>query len=147
MPPGLSFLHVPGAPVPVFWTLAPLRAPALVGWAGGPDAARLSGRPEQVLLREALGSVAQGLRRPAAELEDALDGATVIDWTRDPFARGGYVVFPTGSAWAAGALARPVEGTLFFAGEATAGGLAGTVEGALASGERAAREALAAARR
>jgi monoamine oxidase len=146
VPRALTFLHVPGAPVPVFWTHAPARAPVLVGWAGGPDAARLARRPEEAVLRAALRSAARGLGRAPLELEDALDGASVIDWSRDPFARGGYAVFPTGSAWAPDALARPVEGTLFFAGEATAGGLAGTVEGALASGERAARELLAAAR-
>jgi monoamine oxidase len=140
----LTFLHVPGAAVPVFWTLAPLRAPVLVGWAGGRDALRLSGRREDEVLRAALRSVARGLARPVASLEDALDGAEVIDWGRDPLARGGYAVFPVGAAGAAPALARPVAGTLFFAGEATDPGLAGTVEGALRSGDRAACELLAA---
>jgi monoamine oxidase len=140
----LSFLHVPGAPVPVFWTLAPLRAPVLVGWAGGPDAAPLAGCPAEEVVRAALTSAARGLGRPAPALEEALDGAEVIDWTRDPLAGGGYAVFPVGSAGAAEALARPVERTLFFAGEATDPGLVGTVEGALRSGERAARELLAA---
>jgi monoamine oxidase len=143
-PRALAFLHVPGAAVPVFWTLAPLQAPVLVGWAGGPDARRLAGRPREAVLRTALGAAARGLGLPARSLEDALDGAEVIDWTRDPHARGGYAVFPVGTADAARTLARPVEGTLFFAGEATDPGLAGTVEGALRSGERAARELLAA---
>jgi len=40
------------------------------------------------------------------------------------------------------ALGRPVDGTLFFAGEATNGAEIGTVAGALASGRRAAREVL-----
>jgi monoamine oxidase len=35
-----------------------------------------------------------------------------------------------------------VDGTLFFAGEATTADMIGTVAGALASGRRAAREAL-----
>jgi monoamine oxidase len=138
----LAFLHVPGAPVPVFWTLAPLEAPVLVGWAGGPDAERLAGRPEQEVLRAALRSAARGLGTRAEALEEVLDAGAVVDWTRDPFARGGYAVFPVGSAGASEALARSVAGTLFFAGEATAGVDAGTVEGAIASGERAAREAL-----
>ncbi|HEX9240844.1 MAG TPA: NAD(P)/FAD-dependent oxidoreductase [Anaeromyxobacter sp.] len=146
-PRALSFLHVPGAPIPVFWTLAPLRAPVLVGWAGGPDSARLAGKREVEVLRAAVRSAARGLGCSAGELEDALDGATVVDWTRDPYARGGYAVFPVGSAAAPLVLARPVDETLFFAGEATAGGLAGTVEGALRSGERAAHEALAALER
>ncbi len=143
----LVFLHVPGAPVPVFWTLAPLEAPLLVGWAGGPDAARLAGRREADVVRAALASVGRGLGTPRAALEDRLDGAAVVDWTADPFARGGFAVFPVGSAGAQEALARSVEGTLFFAGEATAGGHAGTVDGALRSGERAAREVAASLRR
>jgi monoamine oxidase len=53
-----------------------------------------------------------------------------------------------GGAGAADRLAAPLGDTLFFAGEATAGGgSTGTVHGALASGQRAAREALAALRR
>jgi monoamine oxidase len=127
----------------VFWTLAPVEAPVLVGWAGGPDAERLAGRPAQEVLRLALRSAARGLGTRAEELEERLDAGTVVDWTRDPFAGGGYAVFPIGSAGASETLARPVERTLFFAGEATAGVDAGTVEGALASGERAAREVLA----
>jgi glycine/D-amino acid oxidase-like deaminating enzyme len=94
------------------------------------------------LLRAALRSAARGLGLGAAALEDRLDGAAVADWTRDPFAGGGYAVFPTGSEGASEALARSVAGTLFFAGEATAGARAGTVDGALATGERAAREVL-----
>jgi monoamine oxidase len=141
-PRALAFLHVAGAAVPVFWTLAPLRAPVLVGWAGGPDAERLAGRREADVLRAALGAAARGLGRSPAALEEALDSGTVVDWTADPLARGGYAVFPAGAGDAPAALARPVERTLFFAGEATAGGLAGTVEGAVRSGERAAAEVL-----
>jgi monoamine oxidase len=139
----LVFLHVPGAQVPVFWTLAPLDAPVLVGWAGGPHGARLAGRRAGEVLRAALASLARGLGRAAVELEELLDGADVVDWTRDPLARGGYAVFPAGSCGASEALARSVAETLFFAGEATAGAHAGTVEGALRSGERAAGEVLA----
>jgi len=40
------------------------------------------------------------------------------------------------------ALARPVQGTLFFAGEMTEPAEMGTVAGALASGRRAARRVL-----
>ena len=139
---GLVLLHVPGAAVPVFWTLAPVEAPVLVGWAGGPDAARLGALREPEVLRAALASAARGLGRTRRDLEERLDAAAVIDWSKDPFARGGYAVFPVGSAGASAELARSVERTLFFAGEATAGPRAGTVEGALESGERAAREIL-----
>jgi len=141
-----SFLRLPGAPVPIFWTLAPARAPLLVGWVGGPRARRLAALGEQAALRAALRGLAPALRRSPRELEQALDGAEVVDWARDPLARGGYAVFPVGAAGAQEALARPVAGTLFFAGEATEPDLAGTVDGALRSGARAAREVLASLR-
>ncbi|HEY4575903.1 MAG TPA: FAD-dependent oxidoreductase [Thermoanaerobaculia bacterium] len=49
---------------------------------------------------------------------------------------------PVGAIDAPGALAAPVEDTLYFAGEATNLADMGTVHGALESGARAAREAL-----
>jgi monoamine oxidase len=139
----LAFLHAPGEPFPVFWTLAPDPAPVLVGWAGGPAAARLSGRPPLVVARSALATLARTLGTVPAALEAELDGWRIADWGADPHARGGYAVFPVGSAWASRALAEPIAGTLFFAGEATASDDAGTVDGALASGQRAADEVLA----
>src|SRR5438132_6328966 len=33
-----AFIHYPDAPIPTWWTQLPLRAPVLVGWAGGPKA-------------------------------------------------------------------------------------------------------------
>jgi monoamine oxidase len=65
------------------------------------------------------------------------------DWSRDPFSRGAYSYPLVGGSDAAIALARPVRGTLFFAGEAAdAEGRNGTVHGAIASGHRAAAQAL-----
>ena len=67
------------------------------------------------------------------------------DWGRDPFARGAYSYITVGGGDARLVLAAPVDDTLFFGGEATANdGQGGTVNGALATGERAAQEALAA---
>ena len=64
------------------------------------------------------------------------------DWSNDPFARGAYSYVVTGGGDARVALAEPVNGTLFFAGEATSNdGQGGTVNGARETGERAAREA------
>ncbi len=137
-----AFLHLPGAPVPVFWTLAPRRAPLLVGWVGGPGAERLSAMDRSAALRAALRGLAPAFGLAPAALEDRLDGAELVDWSKDPLAGGGYAVFPVGSEGASEELARPVSGTLFFAGEATEADFAGTVDGALRSGERAARQVL-----
>jgi monoamine oxidase len=65
------------------------------------------------------------------------------NWERDPFSRGAYSYAAVGGSGAARKLARPVEQTIFFAGEATdTDGHSGTVEGALATGSRAARGVL-----
>lgn len=141
-PGRLVFLHLPRAAVPVFWTLAPRRAPLLVGWVGGPGARRLSALGEAGALRAALRGLAPAFGLAPGAIEDRLEGAELVDWSRDPLAGGGYAVFPVGSAGASEELSRPVSATLFFAGEATEADFAGTVDGALRSGQRAARQVL-----
>jgi len=139
--PEVAFFHVPEAPFPTFWTPLPMRAPLLTAWAGGPKAARLTGSSRNALLAAALRSVGMVFgpgRKLAAELEAAL----VQDWRNDPYARGGYSYVRVGGEGAREWLAEPIEDTLFFAGEATDIEEAGTVAGALRSGERAAREVL-----
>ena len=64
------------------------------------------------------------------------------DWQKDPFTRGAYAYLAPGGVEARASFARPVAGTLFFAGEATDAEQAGTVAGAIASGRRAARQLL-----
>jgi monoamine oxidase len=140
--PDLAFALVPGAAVPTWWTLQPLEAPVLVGWAGGPAAMRLTGRPSAAL-EQGLRVLAAAFGRPRGELEDLLDAAEVVDWRADPLAGGAYAAFPPGTAGVPEALARPLAGTIFFAGEATTLRAAGTVHGAIESGERAARQVIA----
>jgi monoamine oxidase len=78
---------------------------------------------------------------PALAREE-FEGGMMHDWGRDPFARGAYSYVAVGGGDARAALAAPVDDTLFFAGEATSNdGQGGTVNGALETGERAAREA------
>jgi monoamine oxidase len=65
------------------------------------------------------------------------------DWNADPFSRGAYSYLTVGGADARGVLAEPLDGALFFAGEATStDGQGGTVNGALQTGLRAAAEVL-----
>jgi monoamine oxidase len=75
-------------------------------------------------------------------VREEFEGAVMHDWGRDSFARGAYSYVTVGGRNARGVLAAPIDGTLFFAGEATStDGQGGTVNGALETGERAAREA------
>ena len=64
-------------------------------------------------------------------------------WRADPFARGSYSYAKPGHADDRASLAAPVDGRLFFAGEATSPNFFSTVHGAFESGLRAAGEALA----
>jgi monoamine oxidase len=65
-------------------------------------------------------------------------------WTADPFARGSYSHAMPGHSGDRAVLAEPVDGRLFFAGEATSPNFFSTAHGARDSGERAAKEVLAA---
>jgi monoamine oxidase len=63
-------------------------------------------------------------------------------WSHDPFARGSYSHALPGHADKRAVLAAPIDGRLFFAGEATSPNFFSTAHGARDSGERAAREAM-----
>ena len=139
---GLNFLHGQGAEVPTWWTTLPVRSPVLVGYVGGVAAEQLLAEEPPSRLERTLVALSEILAVPRRDLEDQLDASASHDWRADPFARGAYSYIGVGGIGAPRALARPVEGTLFFAGEATDGPQIGTVAGALASGRRAAREVL-----
>lgn len=146
-PTQLAFVHAaPDAPLPVWWTQRALRAPLLTGWAGGPVAERWGVRPEAERAPVALRALGDLLGVAPDVLAREFVDAHAHDWSADPFARGAYAYVRVGGAGAGEALAQPVDGTLFFAGEHTAeGGHHATVHGAIASGVRAAervREAL-----
>src|SRR5213594_1495583 len=139
---GLSFLHAPGAEVPVWWTSLPVRSPVLVGYVGAVTAEQLLAEEAPSRLERSLVALSEVFAVPRRELEELLDASASHDWRADPFARGAYSYIGVGGNGAPRALGPPVDGTLFFAGEATNGEQIGTVAGALASGRRAAREVL-----
>lgn len=147
---GARFIHVPGAPVPVWWV--PLRAEdrCLTGWVAGRAAERLARRyagtaAAERRLAAGLAGLARGLGVKPAALDASLEDARVFDWAADPFARGAYSWIPVGGLDAPAALATPIGGRLFFAGEATdTRGDPGTVHGALGTGTRAAAQIITA---
>ena len=136
----LSFVHTPQRPITVWWTQTPVHAPLLVGWAGGPPALELtrSGALEETVLAELARAFA--LRRSRAE--SLVESMHWHDWSGDELARGAYSYAGVGGATAPRTLARAIEGRVFVAGEATDSSSGGTVEGALASGKRAAAQVL-----
>lgn len=140
---GLNYLHAMNEEFTTWWTALPLRVPILTGWAGGPKAGKLADIGEEEVISKAIESLGRTLGMERNTLEDLLEGSHFHNWSGDPFTRGSYSYLGVGGINAQKLLVRPVEGTLFFAGEATAtGGENGTVHGAIASGHRVARQVL-----
>jgi len=140
------FFYAHGETIPGWWTAVPAHAPVLTGWVGGPRAQAFLANPPEVRLEQTLDALARVFAVPRPSLDDQLDDWASHDWRADPFSRAAYTYVGVGGVGAPRALARPVSGTLFFAGEATEGEQMGTVAGALHSGRRAAREVIRALR-
>jgi len=135
-----GFFRCDRQPFPTYWTQFPVHDGSIVAWAGGPKATALSGASQADTIDRALNGFGALFREPTLAREE-FAGGIMHDWTHDPFARGAYSYVAVGGGNARAVLAGPVEDTLFFAGEATStDGQGGTVNGALETGERAARE-------
>jgi monoamine oxidase len=137
----LSFIQSSDPEVPVFWTLAPLRAPMMVAWAGGRRGAALALLSADERRDRAVAAAARTFGLPRAKLASLLVDSWTHNWEDDPFARGAYSYPLVGGSKAGESLARPIRGTLYIAGEATVGESdSGTVHGAMRSGRRAAKQ-------
>jgi monoamine oxidase len=136
----LGFLHGGAGDIRVWWSLYPAYLPVLVGWAGGPAAARLTGLSPDELRDRALSSLAVNFAVSRRRVASRLEGFWTHDWQEDPLSRGAYSHALVGGAKWASRLARSIDGTIWIAGEgADPEGRNGTVHGAIASGRRAAR--------
>ena len=138
----LGFVHYPQAPFATWWTLLPVRTAMMVGWAGGPAAEKFGGRGKEYAVEQALSSLRQILGISEESLRSLLWAAYTHDWGSDPFSRGAYSYLPVNGLEAQRTLARPLDDTIYFAGEAISVGHIGTVHGAIASGHLAASEIL-----
>ncbi|HEY6247273.1 MAG TPA: NAD(P)/FAD-dependent oxidoreductase [Pyrinomonadaceae bacterium] len=140
----LGFIHYADVPLPTWWTTMPDHEPVLVGWAGGPDAQKLSKATDDEILSKAVQSLSQIFSVTESELRRRITRSHFHNWGDDKYTRGGYTYLPVNGIEHQLNLAKPVNHTLFFAGEATSAGNVGTVHGAIQSGQRAAREILTA---
>jgi monoamine oxidase len=139
----LGFLHIVDETFSTWWSAYPDTAPMLVAWCGGPAARELSGSGTTAVIERALRTLSRAVGGSFERVRREVAQVWMHDWMNDPFARGAYSYQKVGGADAPRDLARPIGGTLFFAGEACdASGATGTVHGAIASGARAARQVL-----
>jgi monoamine oxidase len=139
------FFHQPSAQFPTWWTTRPVQSSLLTAWCGGPKARALSGFSHDAIVDTAVASLEKLFGRRRDWLRSMIEATHTHDWQTDPFSAGAYSYVKVGGIRARGQLAKPIGQTLFFAGEATdTTGQASTVAGAIASGQRAARQLLAA---
>ena len=121
--------------------LRPLGRPIVEAFFGGAHARALEaegpGATAAFAIEELVGVFGSGLR-------DRVSVLAKTAWASDPWARGSYSHALPGRAGERAVLAAPVEGRLFFAGEACSPHAFSTAHGAWETGERAAREVLAA---
>jgi len=135
-------------PVTIYWPAIDAGAQAagqtpsvLTAYCTGARAAHLS----QLAEAEAVAVVLADLARlfPKVNPASLLLAHRRIDWTTDPFARGGYTFTRPDTRGARGRLAAPETAALFWAGAATTTStIADTVQAAYVSGMRAAAEVL-----
>jgi monoamine oxidase len=117
------------------YTLRPFGRAMIEGFFGGEVAQVLEGEGRGALcafaaeeLSSLFGSEFRRRLRPLAESA----------WSSDPYIRGAYSHARPGCAWARAALRRPVEGSIFFAGEACSPHAFSTAHGAYETGVEAA---------
>jgi monoamine oxidase len=143
----MSFVFSHGDWFPTWWTRMPEKLPIITGWAPFRSAERLSGKSREFVIERSLETLKRLLGTAIEDLQQGLEAAYFHDWQSDPFSRGAYSYAKVGADGAQEELGRPLENTLFFAGEATdVSGHNGTVHGAVASGRRAAKEIMQIAR-
>jgi monoamine oxidase len=119
--------------------LRPFGQPCIEGFFGGRFARKLEDAGDGAICAAAIDEIAgllgNDFRRKLKPLAESR-------WAHDPWARGSYSHALPGHAGDRAVLAAPVDGRLFFAGEATSPNFFSTAHGARDSGERAAKEVL-----
>ncbi|HLZ01467.1 MAG TPA: NAD(P)/FAD-dependent oxidoreductase [Bradyrhizobium sp.] len=119
--------------------LRPFGQPCVEGFFGGRFAKQLEDEGDGAIAAASIDEIVSFLgndfRRKLKPLKESR-------WASDPFARGSYSHALPGHSGKRAVLAAPIDGRLFFAGEATSPNFFTTAHGARDSGERAANEVL-----
>ena len=121
--------------------IRPFGQPCIEGFFGGRFAQQLEDAGDGAIAAHSIDEIVSFLGN---DFRRKLKPLSESRWAHDPFARGSYSHALPGHADKRAVLAAPVDGRLFFAGEATSPHFFSTAHGARDSGERAAKEVLAA---
>jgi monoamine oxidase len=121
--------------------IRPFGQPCIDGFFGGRFARELEDAGDGAFAAQSIDEIADYLGN---DIRRKLKPLAESRWAHDPFARGAYSHALPGHAGDRAVLAAPVDDRLFFAGEATSPNFFSTAHGARDSGERTAKEVLAA---
>ena len=119
--------------------LRPFGQPCIEGFFGGRYARQLEDAGDGAIAAASIDAIVALLGN---DFRRKLKPLAESRWAHDPWARGSYSHALPGHAGDRAVLAAPIDGRLFFAGEATSPNFFSTAHGARDSGERAAREVL-----
>jgi monoamine oxidase len=119
----------------------PFERPLAIGFLGGSCARELSEAGEDAMIAFGIGELVQMF---GSDVRRHIGRSTVTRWAADPFIGGGYSAARPGHAHRRADLAAPLDGKLFFAGEACSIEAYATCHGAYVTGVAAAQQATAA---
>jgi monoamine oxidase len=119
--------------------LRPFGQPCIEGFFGGRFAQALEDAGDGAIAAHSIDEIVSFL---GSDFRRKLKPLKESRWAHDPFARGSYSHALPGHSGKRAVLAAPVDGRLFFAGEATSPNFFSTAHGAHDSGERAAKEVM-----
>jgi monoamine oxidase len=119
--------------------LRPFGQPCIEGFFGGRFAQALEDAGDGAIAAHSIDEIVSFL---GSDFRRRLRPLKESRWAHDPFARGSYSHALPGHAGKRAVLAAPIDGRLFFAGEATSPNFFSTAHGARDSGERAAKEVI-----
>ena len=141
-PPILGFL-ISDTPFTAWWTQLPDKTPLLTGWLAGPNAKKNKNKSDDELIAIALEALSYIFNTNESFFTKNLRAGKVVNWQTDPYSLGAYSYATLESINAKKVLTKPVEETIFFAGEALSEGVAmATLEEALANGTKTAKDML-----
>ncbi len=127
--------------IPTWWSHSPYNETLLTGWIGGPAAASMTRLPGDEIYETALQSLSNIFHKDKDRIRRLLVHHKIVCWDVNSFIRGGYSYPNLHTQKAVDILSRPLDERIYFAGEAIyTGEFSGTVEAALISGKRTARE-------
>lgn len=119
----------------------PFERPLVIGFLGGSCARELAATGEGAMIDFGISELVQMF---GADVRRHIGKTAVTKWAEDPFIRGGYSAARPGHAHRRADLAAPLDGKLFFAGEACSIDAYATCHGAYLTGVAAAKAAAAA---